>query len=27
VKDLVDYRLEESILHLLWGLVDTFFGY
>lgn len=22
-----DYRLEEAILHLLWGLVDMFFGY
>jgi len=21
------YRLEEPILHLLWGLVDMFFGY
>jgi len=23
----INYRLEEPILHLLWGLVDVFFGY
>jgi len=24
---IIYYILEEPILHLLWGLVDTFFGY
>ena len=23
----INYRLEQPILHLLWGLVDMFFGY
>jgi len=23
----INHRLEEPILHLLWGLVEMFFGY
>ena len=25
--DVICYRLDESILHLLWGAIDGFFGY